>query len=155
MDAYAATCRAVADTVRAEVLPLVDAGDADLVLDTDDGSYELTPRNPNACRVTIYVQSEHEVSLWPTAPHTTRAPTVDIYDRDLAGLLSSLRGYIAAIVAGRVELTLRTGGSAGQCRLWLDDGECRTHLYNVWFKRGVGRGRRWELFRPEPYSAPA
>jgi hypothetical protein len=109
----------VADTVRAVAIPLVEAGLADAELGTDGGAHELRPRKATAAAVSVYMQSQHEVSLWPRAPGTDRAPTGDIYDADRVRLLSSLREYLDAIVAGRIELTLRKGLSAGRCRFWL------------------------------------
>lgn len=151
VDDYDAACRSVAQTVRAVAVPLVEAGVADAELGTDGGGHQLRPRKATAAAVSVYMQSQHEVSLWPRAPGTDRAPTVDIYDVDRARLLSSLREYLDAIVAGRIELTLRKGSSAGRCRLWLSDGSCSTHLYNVLRESRVGRGEGWETFRPDAY----
>lgn len=150
MDEYAAACNAVAETVRTETASLVHAGVAEVVVGTDEGAgHELRPRTATACRVSIYVQSQHEVSLWPYAPGTDRAPTVDI-SRTLR-LCAALSEYLAAIAAGRVELTLRRGSSDGRFRVWLSDGSCATHLYNVLVGWRVGRGQGWETFRPDRY----
>ena len=142
----------MAETVRAVAIPLVEAGLADAELRTDGGAgHELRPRKATAAAVSVYVQSQHEVSLWPRVPGTDRAPTVDIYDADRARLLSALREYLDAIVAGRIELTLRQGSSGGRCRFWLSDGSCSTHLYNVLRESRVGQGEGWETFRPDAY----
>ena len=150
-DRYGPLCLAVKELVRSEGAPLVAAGRAEVHLATDDRHHELKPLNPAACRVSVYLQTEHEVSLWPVAPGTDRAPTVDIWDDDPHELLSYLEEYLAAIVEGRVELTLRAGSSEGRCRFWLSDGNCQTHYYNVFLGFLVGRGSGWETFRPDPY----
>jgi hypothetical protein len=143
----------VADAVQAvlvaETKPLVDAGAA--VLDADDHGWSLRPRSPDACAVTVHVQSETEVSLFPTAPGTDRSPTLDLYDKDSAALVEAVRLYVRAFLAGSVELTLRNGSSNGRVRVSLPDARTRSHFYNV---SGllVGRGSGWETFRPAPYG---
>ncbi|MGK2938291.1 MAG: hypothetical protein ACSLFR_10880 [Solirubrobacteraceae bacterium] len=53
---------------------------------------------------------------------TDRTPTIDVYDKDPAGLVSKSRCYLRALMAGRVTFTLRKGSSAGRGDLLLDDG---------------------------------
>lgn len=152
MGDYAATCLAVAETVRAATASVVAAGVAEVVLDTDrDAQHEVKPHKSSACAVTVYVQSANEVSLWPAAPGTDRAPTVDIYEDELPLLKSALGDYLAAIIDGKVEWTLRSESADGRFRAWLSDGRCQSHTYNVWPWRRIGRGSGWETFRADPY----
>jgi len=156
---YETMCKAVEEAVRSETAALVESGRAELELnpsDTSDaGSATVRPRNLAASAVKVYIQSEDEVSLWPYAPGTDRAPTVDIFNGDSEAVLSRLREYLAAIFAGRIELTLATKSSAARCRFWLSDGTCKTHTYSgsdTWVPHFlIGRGSGWETFRPEPY----
>jgi|RhiMetdeSRZDD1v2_1073273.scaffolds.fasta_scaffold1516631_2 hypothetical protein len=140
---------AIDDLIASETGSLVESGRATLERGSD-GSWKVKPRNPGAAGVTVYLQSDREVSLWPITGEMIRAPTVDIWSRDPAGLLSELCEYLGAIFAGRIELTLRPD-SAGRCRFWLSDGRCQTHLYNFFFEFRIGRGPNWKRFRPEPY----
>lgn len=146
---FEALDRAIREMLAAEVAPYVESGDA--ALDMTGDTYTLRPRRSDACAVSIYVQQESEISLWPKAPGTNRAPTIDLYDKDLHRLVGAVRAYLRAILAGQLELTLRTGSSSGRCRFSLDDGTVQTHLYNILFGFQVGRGSGWETFRPEPY----
>lgn len=151
-DEYTSMCVAVEELVRSETATLVESGRAEIRLSPwDAGSAEVNPRNPAASAVGVCVQTEHEVSLWPRAPGTDKAPTVDIWSRDREVVLSQLREYLAAVFAGRIQLTLDRDSSAGRCRFWLNDGSRQTHYYNVFLSFLVGRGPGWETFRPEPY----
>ena len=150
-------CRAVEEVIRSETAALVESERADVQIRPGDmGTADVTPRNPGASPVSVCTQSEDEVSLWPKAPGTDRAPTGDIFNGDSETVLVGLREYLAAVFAGRIELTLARKSSAARCRFWLGDGTCKTHLYSgsdVWMPFGflVGRGSGWETFRPEPY----
>jgi hypothetical protein len=149
---YLSVCNAVEVVVQAETAALVTTRRAEVELRPHDvGSAEVRPTNPAASAVGVYTQSDNEISLWPEAPGTDRAPTVDIWERDSDVVLSQLREYLRAIFAGRIELTLARGSSAGRCRFWLSDGTRQTHYYNVMLGFLVGRGPGWDTFRPEPY----
>lgn len=137
---YDTMCWAVEEVVRSETAGLVESGRAELELNPwhnppDAGSATVRPLAASA--VSVYTQAEDEVSLWPTAPSTDRAPTVDIFNGDSEAVLSRLREYLAAVFAGRIELTLATRSSAARCRFWLSDGTCKTHTYSgsdTWFR---------------------
>jgi hypothetical protein len=149
VDEYNAVIKAVQATLVEEAQPWVDAGSA--VLELGEGGGSLRPGRPGACAVSLSVQSDNEVSFFPTAPGTDRTPTLDIYDKDRAALVQEVRAYVRAFLEGRVELTLRKGSSSGRVRVSLPDGRARTHLYNVLLGFLVGRGPGWETFRPAPY----
>ena len=100
-------------------------------LELGEGGGSLRPGRPGACAVAVYVQSDNEVSLFPTAPGTGRTPTLDIYDKDRAALVQEVREYVRAFLEGRVELTLRKGSSNGRVRVSLPDGRAETHHYNL------------------------
>lgn len=133
-----------------ETAAVVDAGSAALTLDDDGG--ELRPRRVTACAFSFCLQGPEEISFFPTAPGTERAPTIDVYDKDPAVLVSTARLYLRALIAGRVKFTLREGSSAGRIDLMLDDGTEVAHLYNTLFRFRVGRGAGWERYSASPYS---
>jgi hypothetical protein len=149
VDEYNAVIEAVQTMLVEETQPWVDAGSA--VLELGEGGGSLRPSRPGACAVAVYVQSDSEVSLFPTVPGTDRTPTVDIYDKHRAALVQEVREYVRAFLEGRVELTLRKGSSNGRVRVSLPDGRANTHHYNVVLGFFVGRGPGWDTFRPAPY----
>jgi hypothetical protein len=92
------------------------------------------------------------VSIFPAVPgQPDRAPTLDIFSKDEEELVESLRDYVKAIADGRIELTLRRGGTRGRIRILLADGRTENHLYNCVFNTLIGRSKRWETFSPERY----
>jgi hypothetical protein len=149
MQRYTAVIRAVQNVLVDELSPWVETGAA--VFEPNEAGGSSAPRRPDACAFTVYAESEREVSFFPVAPGTNRTPTIDIYDKDSAALVREVREYVRAIVAGRIEFTLKKGSPYGRVRVSLPDGRARTHVYNVFLWFAVGRGPRWETFRASPY----
>jgi hypothetical protein len=69
-DHYHAVVEAIQAMLVDETESLVQSNAA--VLELEEGGVGLRPRRPSACAVTIYVQNDAEVSLFPTAPGTDR-----------------------------------------------------------------------------------
>ena len=114
---YDTMCRAVEEVVQSETATLVKSGRADVQMRSGEmGTADVTPRNPGASPVSVCTQSEDEVSLWPRAPGTDRAPTVDIFNGDSEMVSIGLQEYLAAVFAGRIELTMARKSSAARCR---------------------------------------
>jgi hypothetical protein len=140
-DEYKAIVEAVQKLMVEETAAVVESGAA--VLEFEDAGADLRP--------TSDVQSDTEVSFFPTAPGTTRTLTIDVFDKDAAALVGEVRAYVRAFLAGRVELTLRRGSSAGRVRVWLEDGRKQTHPYNVYNVILGCLVGHWDTFRPTPY----
>ena len=152
--ALTATVEAINAAIAEDVRPWLARGLLTFESFHDGAGVDLRPANPSACPLTIYVQSDAEVSFFPTAPGTDRTPTLDVFDaEDRDRLVDEVRRYLRAFATGDVELTLRKGGAAGRVRVWLDDGRTETHLYNVILGVLVGRGPLWDRFRSAPWGS--
>lgn len=108
----------------------------------------VRPTREAACPVTILAQSEAEVSFFVGPPSRSGALTVDLYNRDCDELLNGAREYLAAVLAGRVEVEMREGSEGGRVTFLLPDGERVEHSYNNLWRP---RLRLWTVHRFEPY----
>lgn len=153
-DAYADLELALEALVRAEADQLVAARRAFVDVRDETGAggpsrvITVAPTRSSACPVTVCAQSDAEVSFFVGPPSNPQSLTVDLFDRNREELLDRVREYLAAVLAGGVEVETREGSSGGRVVFVLPDGERVAHFYNA-LRRP--RLRPWTVHRFQPY----